>query len=79
VLVDQNLPPEVQSAGFRLPFAYKRSLTLGLSNLDPWELLSGERFQHRYNGLRQRYKSHLYLPFAQRIDTDDVACFLADG
>ena len=41
----------------------------------PWQLLHGEWLVVRDTGLRQRFPSLDLVPFARRLDSDDVACF----
>lgn len=62
-------------AGFDYPREFIRVLELGLVNLEPWWVLTGEQLQRVYAGLQQRYPDQVYVPFASRQDNDDVACW----
>lgn len=62
-------------AGFEYPREFIRVAELGLTNLEPWWVLTGERLRSVYTGLRQRYPDQAYIPFASRQDNDDIACW----
>lgn len=60
-------------------FKYPENL-LGLVNngeidIGPWQLLHGKWLNVRNIGLKQRYPDLKLIPFARRLDNDDVACF----
>lgn len=59
--------------GFEYPREFIRIVELGLTNLEPWWILEGERLRDRFRGLRERYPESLVVPFATRQDNDDVA------
>jgi hypothetical protein len=61
--------------GFGYPLEFVRVVELGLTQLEPWWVLEGDRLRTRYRGLRERYPSRTLVPFALRQDCDDVACF----
>jgi hypothetical protein len=66
--------------GFAYPAGFIRVVELGLTNLEPWWILTGDALRERYSGLAQRYPQRTLVPFARRQDNDDVACWdLADG
>jgi hypothetical protein len=46
-------------------------------NIDfgPWQILLGKWLGVRHKGLKQRYPDRKLVPFARRLDDDDVACF----
>jgi hypothetical protein len=52
-----------------------RLVRLGLINFEPWVIMPREQVLERIIGLRQRYPERELLPFARRIDRDDLACF----
>jgi hypothetical protein len=52
---------------------------LGLTDLEPWSVLQGEELFRRMEGLKSRYPQRLLVPFARRVDRDDVACFDVDA
>lgn len=72
--LDQLLRPDAAPAGFTYPSEFLRAVRLGLSDLEPWSLLFGRELHRRSRGLDERYPETL-VPFAARIDNDDVACW----
>lgn len=60
-------------------FQYPSSLVelLEEENIDfgPWQLLHGEWLAVRHTGLKKRFPDLELVPFARRLDNDDVACF----
>lgn len=64
--------------GFRYPHAFLRTVERGLLDLEPWRILVGDPLSTRHTGLRTRYPTRTLVPFAQRQDNDDVACFDLD-
>lgn len=73
LLSDTDLPE-----GFTYPHGLVRVVELGLVNLEPWWIVEGDLLRDRFSGLQQRYKDRKLVPFAQRQDNDDVACFDVD-
>jgi hypothetical protein len=69
-LADDELPK-----GFLYPNQYKRIVDLGLVDLEPWHIMSGKRLSWRNSGLKHRYPLRTLIPFAERQDNDDVACW----
>jgi hypothetical protein len=63
--------------GFAYPPEFVRTVELGVLNLEPWWILTGERLKERFVGLQERYPAQGYVPFAERQDNDDVACWRA--
>lgn len=70
LLIEKELP-----AGFYYPDEFKRIVSQGLLDFDPWLILQGERLRIRFNGIKSRYPSRELIPFARREDNDDVACW----
>ncbi len=70
LLSEDELP-----AGFRYPGAFHRVLAFNLTRLEPWLFLDGDGLRDRYFGLEARYPGNRLVPFAQRQDNDDVACW----
>lgn len=66
----EDLPPE-----FSYPPAFVRVVELGLTELEPWQILTGDPLRDRYLGLSERYPSRRLVPLARRLDRDDVACW----
>ena len=76
------MKPPVLPAGltaFAWPEAYRRTLARGLVQLQPWSFLDSDELALAWRGLRERYPSREVVPFARRLDGDDVACFLPGG
>src|SRR4051794_16490516 len=73
LLALEDLPP-----GFTYPPSFIRTVELDLTNLEPWWILQGERLRSRADGLRKRFRKRTLVPFAERQDNDDVACFDVD-
>lgn len=65
--------------GFEYPREFIRAVELGLTNIEPWWIIDGDRLRTRFSGLRERYSSRSLIPFAVRQDNDDVACWDADA
>jgi hypothetical protein len=61
--------------GFWYPSSFVRVVELGLTNLEPWHILEGDRLRERNQGLAQRFPNRSLVPFAIRQDNDDVACW----
>ena len=60
-------------------FQYPADLVglLEQENIDfgPWQLLHGEWLEVRHTGLKERFSNLSLVPFARRLDDDNVACF----
>jgi hypothetical protein len=61
--------------GFSYPREFIRVVELGLTNLEPWWIMTGDLLRDRYVGLAHRYPQRTLVPFARRQDNDDVACW----
>jgi hypothetical protein len=61
--------------GFEYPPEFIRVVELGLTNIEPWWIIEGDRLRSRFVGLRERYKERSLVLFAVRQDNDDVACW----
>jgi hypothetical protein len=73
LLSQEDLP-----GGFVYPREFIRVVELGLTNLEPWWILLGQRLHQRTLGLRGRYPDRALVPFAKRQDNDDVSCWDLD-
>ena len=71
LLLDVNSLP----AGFEYPRQFIRVVELGLIDLEPWHILEGEHLFDQDRGLKDRYPTRVLVPFAERQDNDDVACW----
>ncbi|SNQ47111.1 conserved hypothetical protein [Frankia canadensis] len=65
--------------GFTYPPEFLRVVELGLTNIEPWWIMDGEALFRRHIGLRSRYPDDCFVPFAERQDNDDVACWDLDS
>jgi hypothetical protein len=74
-LVTDLLPVEDLPPGFWYPPPFVRVVELGLTNLEPWQVLDGAALRVRKDGLAQRFPARQLIPFAARQDNDDVACW----
>jgi hypothetical protein len=61
--------------GFVYPPEFERVVSLGLVDLEPWRILLDAELRESAEGLRKRYPDRRYVPFASRIDNDDIACW----
>ena len=60
---------------FIYPPEFVRTVEAWLLDLEPWQVLTGDRLRFTYAGLRKRYPEHECIPFAARQDNDDIACW----
>ncbi|AKU15664.1 hypothetical protein [Luteipulveratus mongoliensis] len=60
---------------FWYPTGYIRVLESGLVDLEPWKILDAEQVEFHREGLALRYPARRLLPFANRQDMDDIACW----
>lgn len=72
------MTPAHLPVGFTYPAELVRVVEHGLVDLEPWNILTGERLAQKHLGLRKRYPSASLVPFASRTDNDDVACWDMD-
>ncbi|SDJ72502.1 hypothetical protein SAMN04487820_101493 [Actinopolyspora mzabensis] len=72
------LSPGCLPKGFNYPTEFVRVVGLGITDMEPWAILEGEGLLARYAGLQKRYPDRNVIPFAHRIDNDDVACWDLD-
>lgn len=79
MITERLFSKQVRKRNFSFPPGYKRIFELGLTNLEPWYFLANEEFKTIDKGLNSRYTSRLVVPFARRMDCDDVACFVVDS
>lgn len=60
---------------FKYPEEYLRVIDLKIYNLEPWFFLDGEQLERRNSDLKKRFPNADLVPFARRMDNDDVACW----
>jgi len=66
---------DILYSGFKYPESYRNFVDGDLPDLDPWEYLWETNADPRYLGLKTRYPDKKLVPFANRGDSDDIACF----
>ncbi|WOH20018.1 hypothetical protein IRJ34_06755 [Paenarthrobacter sp. GOM3] len=64
---------------FEYPSFYRNLVELNLTNLEPWRILHDQLLTRRAVGLSERYPSRILVPFARRVDSDDIACWDIDA
>lgn len=74
LLADDDLPP-----GFTYPREFLRLVDIGLFEIEPWWILTGDLLRGLQRGLRERYSSRNLVLFAKRTDNDDCACWDLDS
>ena len=61
--------------GVKAPPEYVRLYETDLKELEPWNWLTEDDLYCRMTGLNGRYPERNLVPFAERQDCDDVACW----
>src|SRR5215510_7062659 len=64
-----------QPSWFTYPQHFLRVVETGLNRFSPWKVMDGSSVAIQRNGLRKRYPERDLVPFATRLDCDDVACW----
>lgn len=64
---------------FQYPREFQAIIDRNLVDLAPWSILFGDQLRERSAGLKQRYLNRSLVPFARRLDNDDVACWERGG
>ena len=60
---------------FTYPHSFIRIVDSGLAVFRPWRILKQPHISGRMHGLSDRYPQRHLVPFALRMDCDDVACW----
>ena len=60
--------------GFHYPIELRKIMQLGLVNMGVWIIMDKDLAKVRMLEMKRRYNRDL-VPFAQRIDGDDLACY----
>lgn len=60
---------------FSYPEDFLEALHGGLYDIGPWQILGGNWLRVRHQGLKKRFPDQDLVPFARRLDGDDVACW----
>jgi hypothetical protein len=61
--------------GFGYPLDFIDVISTGVIDVGPWQFLKGKWLQVRNFGLKERFPDRQLVPFARRLDSDDVACW----
>ena len=70
-LLNSNSLPE----WFAYPEEFQYMIQSGLLDIGCWQLLQGDWLEVRHQGLKKRFPARDLVPFARRLDSDDVACW----
>ena len=60
---------------FSYPREFVRLVETGLDRFPPWRILDGASVASRHKALCERYPDRELVPFATRLDCDDLACW----
>jgi hypothetical protein len=60
---------------FIYPSEFLNVVNDGVVDIGPWQFLTGQWLRVRILGLRKRFPDRELVPFARRLDSDDVACW----
>ncbi len=60
---------------FKYPAEFLRALERNVVDIGPWQFLSGQWLSVRHEGLKRRFPNRKLVPFARRLDNDDIACW----
>jgi hypothetical protein len=60
---------------FTYPDDFLETIRNGVFDIGPWQFLYGTWLRVRYDGLKKRFPDRNLMPFARRLDNDDVACW----
>jgi len=70
-LLEESQLPE----NFEYPQDYLDYISKDIPEMEPWRFLWSAEAENLPSGLKKRYPERCLVPFARRIDNDDVACF----
>jgi hypothetical protein len=73
--MDDMLEADEVPSGFSYPQDFIDAVESGVVDIGPWQILSGKWLRVRISGLRERFPGRQLVPFARRLDSDDVACW----
>ncbi|MCK9386192.1 MAG: hypothetical protein M0Q15_16400 [Nevskia sp.] len=70
------LSPQELPEWFVYPEDFLNALQSEVHNIGAaWQFLHGKWLRVRYSGLKKRFPSRDLVPFARRLDCDDIACW----
>lgn len=74
--MDNNIKQQSELLeNFNYPEDFLKIYNLGLTDLEPWSIMTGDYLRTRYKVIKDRYKDLSLVPFARRLDNDDIACW----
>jgi hypothetical protein len=73
VHVNGDIPQIVKL--FEEPVLYRWVIDHSILDIEPWKLFLNAEILAVSDGLSKRYPSRSLIPFARRIDNDDIACW----
>lgn len=62
-------------AWFTYPPEFLELLQTGVTDIGPWQILQGDWLRVRLSGIKKRFPDRELIPFARRLDDDDIACW----
>jgi len=76
MIIESYYRNKISNSEYKLPAPYYKAVELGLTNLDGWQFILKENvFGSLFDTIYEFNKPFIFLPFARRLDNDDVACF----
>lgn len=60
---------------FTYPQDFLTQVNEGNLDIGPWQVLTGHWLRTRREGLDKRFPKRILIPFARRMDNDDIACW----
>lgn len=72
-MTSRLIPIEKLPHGFDYPPEFLHVVELGILNLEPWAVVRNGA--ERMGDLRERFPNRRLVPFARRIESDDIACW----
>ena len=80
MLTNNMLPQELKNNNVSLPDGYGRVIQRDMSHIDPWRfIMDSTELENLYAVLRELYPEAIYMPFARRMDNDDIACVVVES
>lgn len=73
--MDELLTTDELPSWFVYPAEFLSVVNEGVFDIGPWQFLKGQWLRVRMSGLRQRFPDRDLVPFARRLDSDDIACW----
>jgi hypothetical protein len=78
--MNESLLPDDKLPGwFTYPNNFITAVESGLLDVGQWQILTGDWLLVRLEGLKKRFPDRHLVPFARRLDSDDIACWEQDS